>query len=82
MSHDPWPEFPGWLAVAYAHAGHLEEARRLGAEFRGNVRKRWRGDPEAGDKEFVKWFFLDNPIQAQADIDRFTEGFRIAGLNV
>jgi len=82
LSHDPWPEFPGWLAVAHAHLGHVEEARALGAEFIRNVRQRWRGVPEAGDKEFVRWFFLDNPIQNRADIDRFTDGFRIAGLNV
>jgi TolB-like protein/class 3 adenylate cyclase len=82
LSRDPWPEFPGWLAIANAHLDRIAEAKALGEAFRRNVRERWRGDPKAGDKDFVKWFFLDNPIQDQADIDRFTEGFRLAGLEV
>jgi adenylate cyclase len=82
LSNDLWPEFPGWLAVAHAHLGQLDDANLRGSDFIRNVRKRWRGEPTADDKEIVKWFFLDNPIQNQADIDRFKDGFRIAGLNV
>ncbi len=79
---DVWPEYPGWLAVAHAHLGRLSEARSLGAAFRHNVRAIWRGDSNVDDKELVRWFFLDNPIQHQADIDHFRAGFRIAGLEV
>lgn len=76
-----WPEAPGWLAVAHAHLGNVDEARSLGAVFRQNVRAIWRGSVEATDKEIVRWFFLDNPIQREADRDHFTAGFRIAGLD-
>jgi adenylate cyclase len=82
LSHDPWPEFPGWLAVAHAHLGNLDEAKTLGSRFVHTVRERWRGESAAIDQDIVKWFFLDNPIQHQSDIDRFKDGFRIAGLNV
>ena len=82
VSRDIWPEFPGWMAVANAHAGNLSEARSLGASFLHNVRTIWRGSPDADDQELVRWFFLDNPIQHKVDIDRFTEGLRIAGVEV
>jgi tetratricopeptide (TPR) repeat protein len=81
-STDTWPEFPGWLAVAHAHLGNLDEARSLGAAFLRNVRAIWRGDSNVDDRELVRWFFLDNPIQHKADIDHFLAGFRIAGLSV
>jgi TolB-like protein/class 3 adenylate cyclase len=82
LAHDPWPEFPGWLAIAHAHLGHVEKAQSFGAAFVRNVRQRWRGDPGAGHRDYVKWFFLDNPIQYQVDIDRFIQGFKIAGLDL
>jgi TolB-like protein/Tfp pilus assembly protein PilF len=82
VSRDIWPEFPGWMAVAHGHAGNLAEARFLGAAFLHNVRAIWRGSPDADDQELVRWFFLDNPIQHKADIDRFVEGLRIAGVEV
>src|SRR5262249_2246334 len=25
LSHSPWPEYPGWIAVAHAHLGNLDE---------------------------------------------------------
>ncbi|UVC14295.1 adenylate/guanylate cyclase domain-containing protein [Mesorhizobium onobrychidis] len=81
-SRDVWPEFPGWLAVANAHLGNLDEARSLGTAFLRNVRGIWRGDPGADDKELMRWFFFDNPIQHQADVDRLLTGFRLAGLQV
>jgi TolB-like protein/class 3 adenylate cyclase len=81
-SRDIWPEFPGWLAVAQAHLGNLAEARSLGAAFIHNVRAIWRGSPDVDERELVRWFFMDNPIQHQADIDQFTEGLRIAGVKV
>jgi TolB-like protein/class 3 adenylate cyclase len=80
VSRDIWPEFPGWMAVAHAHVGNLAEARSLGAAFLHNVRAIWRGSPDADDQELVRWFFLDNPIQHKADIDRIAEGLRIAGV--
>jgi hypothetical protein len=82
VPRDIWPEFPGWMAVANAHSGNLAEARSLGAAFLYNVRAIWRGSPDADDQELVRWFFLDNPIQQKADIDRFADGLRIAGVEV
>jgi TolB-like protein/class 3 adenylate cyclase/Tfp pilus assembly protein PilF len=82
VARDIWPESPGWLAVAHAHLGNLDKARSLGEAFRHNVRAIWRGDPNVDDKELVRWFFLDNPIQHAADIDHFLAGLRIAGLEV
>jgi adenylate cyclase len=81
-SSDVWPEFPGWLAVAHAHLGNLDEARSLGAAFLHNVRSIWRGDSNVDDKELLRWLFLDNPIQHKAEIDHVVAGFRIAGLRV
>lgn len=81
-SRDIWPEFPGWLAVAQAHLGNVDAARTLGAAFLRNVKAIWRGDSNVDDRELVRWFLLDNPIQHKVDIDHFLEGLRIAGLRV
>ena len=81
-SGDIWPEFPGWLAVAHAHLGNLGEARSFGTAFVRNVRAIWRGSPNPDERELVRWFFMDNPIQHQADIDQFLKGLRIAGVKV
>jgi len=47
-----------------------------------NIRGIWRGDPGADDKELMRWFLFDNPIQHSADIDHLLTGFRMAGLHV
>jgi len=76
------PEKPGWLAVAYAHTGQLEEARRLAERFVDNVCAIWTGDTKPTHTEIVTWFFRDNPFRYEEDIEHFKEGLRIAGLDI
>ena len=76
------PEKPVWLAVAYAHTGQLEEARRLAERFVDNVCAIWTGDTKPTHTEIVTWFFRDNPFRYEEDIEHFKEGLRIAGLDI
>ncbi len=76
------PEKPGWLAVAYAHTGQLEEARRLAERFVDNACAIWTGDTKPTHAEIVNWFFRDNPFRYEEDIQHFKEGLRIAGLDI
>jgi tetratricopeptide (TPR) repeat protein len=76
------PEMPGWLAVAYAHTGQLEEARRLAQRFVDNLCAIWTGDTKPTHAEIVLWLFRDNPFRYEEDIEHFKEGLRIAGLDI
>jgi TolB-like protein len=76
------PEMPGWMAVAYAHTGQLEEARRLAQRFVDNVCAIWTGDTKPTHAEIVLRVFSDNPFRYEEDIEHFKEGLRIAGLDI
>ena len=76
------PEKPGWLAVAYAHTGQLEEACRLAQRFVDNLCAIWTGDTKPTHAEIVTWFFRDNPFRYKEEIEHFKEGLRIAGLDI
>jgi TolB-like protein/Tfp pilus assembly protein PilF len=75
-------EMPGFLAVAYAHAGQLEEARKLAQRFVDNVCAIWTGDTKPTHAEIVLRLLSDNPFRYEEDIEHFKEGLRIAGLNI
>jgi tetratricopeptide (TPR) repeat protein len=75
-------EMPGYLAVAYAHAGQLEEARKLAQRFVDNVCAIWTGDTKPTHAEIVLRLLSDNPFRYEEDIEHFKEGLRIAGLNI
>ena len=74
------PEQPAWLAVAYAHSGQLEEARRLAKLFVEKVRAIWTGDTKPTHAEIVLRLFSENPFRYEEDIEHFKEGLRLAGL--
>ena len=75
-------EIPGFLAVAYAHTGQLEEARRFAKRFVDNVCAIWTGDTKPTHAEIVLRLFSDNPFRYEEDIEHFKEGLRIAGLDI
>ena len=74
------PRDMAWRAAAYAHLGRFEEARRCAETFVGSLREYWRGDPEAGTREYVDWLVDISYLRREADIARLREGLRLAGL--
>ncbi len=80
--HYRWPDLRGWLAIAYAQTGHIEDAQRAGRQFVDDVHALQPPDSIVDDAECVRWFFREYPFQNKDDIDHFTDGFRKAGLAV
>jgi len=74
------PRDMAWRAAAYAHLGRIDEARDCATTFATSVRGYWRGDPEAGSKEYVDWLVDISYLRREADTDRLREGLRRAGL--
>ena|GEM_PF-6984700 len=76
------PRDLAWHAIACAHAGLQENARRLAAVFVDAMGASWRGDMHAGEHQFASWF-LDSVLLARTeDRDYLRLGFKIAGLDV
>jgi hypothetical protein len=73
---------PGFLAVAYAHTGQLEEARRLAQRFVDNICAIWTGDTQPTHAEIILRLLSDNPFRYEEDIEHFKEGLRLAGLDI
>ena len=76
------PRDLAWYAIACAHAGRVEEASRLAADFVEAARAAWRGDNGAGPAEFSSWF-LDATLLARREDRKYLQlGLRDAGLPV
>jgi adenylate cyclase len=75
-------EMTGFLAVAYAHTGQLEEARRLAQRFVDNICAIWTGDTQPTHAEIILRLLSDNPFRYEEDIEHFKEGLRLAGLDI
>ena len=79
-SSDVWPEFPGWLAVAHAHLGNLDEARSLGAAFLHNVRSIWRGTRTLTIKSCSAGSFSTIPSSTRQKSTMLSRDFGSPGL--
>jgi adenylate cyclase len=74
------PRDSAFLAATLGHLGRTEEARRCGENFLEGVRRRWRGDPAAGPKEYVDWLVDCSYFRRGEDEAHLREGLRLAGL--
>ena len=77
---DAWIETRAYLVAAHAYLENDNTAREHKNIFLRNVKDAWKGDPTAGPRDYVEWFFHISPFRRQQDIDHFRIGFRKAGL--
>ncbi len=73
-------DFPATAAAAAALAGDMDAARALLAEFLTQFRIKitFGREPEPGEP--MRWLIDANPFRRPADLERFLDGLRRAGL--
>ncbi len=76
------PRDLAWYTIGSAHAGRVEEARRLATAFSEAARAAWRGDDGAGPAEFGCWFLDATLLARREDREYLRLGLRVAGLPV
>jgi adenylate cyclase len=75
-----YPHTPGWRAAALAHLGRMTEAKDRAAVFTRNIAAIWTGDPEAGAKDYGRWFMRCIPLARRQEQAIMREGLMKAGL--
>ncbi|TQF85685.1 hypothetical protein FK498_00270 [Elioraea sp. Yellowstone] len=75
----PFVDAPAFLAIAYAHAGRMEEGLRALAEYRAAFRERITFDREPAPGEPARWMLEINPFRRAQDVALLREGFRLLG---
>jgi TolB-like protein len=81
LSDDKVGENRAAAIAAYAYAGRLDDARDQAKRYLGELRAAWRGDPSAGESDFLNWerhyrYAYSRP----EDIDYLCDGLCKAGL--
>jgi tetratricopeptide (TPR) repeat protein len=76
------PRDLAWYTIGCAHAGRVEEASRLAADFVEAVRTAWRGTKDAGPAEFSSWFLDATLLARREECNYLRLGMRVAGLPV
>jgi adenylate cyclase len=74
------PRDMAWRAAALGHLGQLDAAYRCSEVFVQSVRSYWKGDPEAGPREYVNWLVDLAYLHRSEDEGRLRDGLRLAGL--
>lgn len=74
-------EVQAWLAAAYAQGEQLDEAVNQGERYLQAVREEMQENQAQIPESWCQFLAERNPFQQQADMDRFMEGLRKAGLN-
>lgn len=75
-----FPHTPAWRAAAYAHLGRMQEAQDRAAAFARNIAAIWAGPPEAGARDYGRWFMRCIPLARAEEQEIMREGLRRAGL--
>lgn len=75
----PFVDAPAFLAVAYAHAGRMEEGLRALAEYRAAFRERIAFGREPAPGEAAQWMLSINPYRREQDVALLREGLRMLG---
>jgi adenylate cyclase len=69
-----------WLAAAYGLLGRSDLAKQCAAWLVEGLGQAWRGDPNAGPREYVDWMVDNLYLRRPEDEDLVREGLRRAGL--
>jgi hypothetical protein len=72
---------PAYLAAASAHLGNQERARFFLDEFRKVFGERITAGRQPEPDEPLRWLMHVNPFRREEDLDHFTEGLGLAGLD-
>lgn len=69
-----------WLAAAYGLMGRSDLAEQCAAWLVEGLGQVWRGDPNAGPREYVDWMVDNLYLRRAEDEELVREGLRRAGL--
>jgi adenylate cyclase len=69
-----------WLAAAYGLIGRSDLAKQCAAWLVEGLGQAWRGDPNAGPREYVDWLVDNFYLRRPEDEELVREGLRRAGL--
>jgi TolB-like protein/class 3 adenylate cyclase/Flp pilus assembly protein TadD len=69
-----------WLAAAYGLIGRSDFAKQCAAWLVEGLGQAWRGDPNAGSREYVDWLVDNFYLRRLEDEELVREGLRRAGL--
>jgi TolB-like protein/class 3 adenylate cyclase len=69
-----------WLAAAYGSIEHSDLAKQCADWLVEGVRQVWRGDPNAGPRDYVDWIVDNLYLRRQEDEELVREGLRRAGV--
>ncbi|MET0532580.1 MAG: adenylate/guanylate cyclase domain-containing protein [Microvirga sp.] len=69
-----------WLTAAYGQIGRNDLARQCASWLVEGLGQTWRGDPNAGPREYVDWLVDNLYLRRPEDEELVREGLRRAGL--
>lgn len=75
----PIVDIPAYTAIALAHLGRIDEARRHMAAYHAQFRTMITFGREPRPEEPVNWLLEVNPFRRDEDVDMIIEGLRILG---
>ncbi len=79
---DVWVDLPAFIAAAYAHMGHREEAARYLDIYEKTFHEKIITDHRASADEMIAWEKMANPFKREKDTALLVDGLVAAGLEV